>query len=108
MPAFTADDFFPESAADVVVENPRDVCVRLLSNLTVGDPVRIGKATWKVWRTVGVTVWMTKAGTQGKKLYQLVPSGFSPCTFEVHEVYPGSGAIIPRSGPLARGRIENT
>lgn len=106
MPTFTADDFFPEDAQDAE-ESPRDRCAKLASELAVGDVVRVDRSVWQVWRTRGGTVHLTKVGTKGKKLYQLAVSSFEPCHYEVHEINPGSGDIIPRMSPIAKGVLSH-
>lgn len=97
-------DFFGDEEVEASV-NPYDECVKRLSGLNVGDAVRVGRTTWRVWRVRGVEVYLTKAGTKGKKLYQLTLGSVSPCVFEVHEINPGSGAIIPRMSPIAQGLL---
>lgn len=104
MPTFTADDFFPEDAD--AEESPRDRCAKLASGLEVGDVVRVDRSVWQVWRTRGGTVYLTKVGTKGKKLYQLTVGSLEPCHYEVHEINPGSGEIIPRMSPLAKGVLQ--
>lgn len=100
----TAEDFFPE-VEPAAEDSARDRCAKLASELSVGDVVRVGRSVWKVWRTHGVTVYLTKAGTKGKKLYQLTLGSFEPCVYEVHEINPGSGEIIPRMSPIAKGTL---
>lgn len=97
-------DFFEDEEDSA--PNPYDACVRQLDGLGVGDVVRVGRSLWSVWRTRGVEIYLTKHGTQGKKLYQLKLASAAPCVFEVHEINPGSGEIIPRLSPIASGPLQ--
>lgn len=97
-------DFFEEEESSA--PNPYDECARQLEGLSVGDVVRVGRSTWSVWRKRGVEIYLTKHKTQGKKLYQLKLASAPPCIFEVHEINPGSGDIVPRLSPLASGPLR--
>jgi hypothetical protein len=98
-------DFFDDEE-DGRAPNPYNDCAMQLEGLEVGDVVRVGRVIWSVWRKRGVEVYLTKHATKGKKLYQLKLASAPPCVFEVHEINPGSGDIIPRLSPLASGPLR--
>lgn len=79
----------------------RDRAAAWLQGLTVGQDLKVGKHTFVVDRTYGVTVFLTKGKSKGKKLYKLEVSSLSPFTVDVREVWGGSGQLkdLP---PVAR------
>lgn len=83
-------------------ESPRDRCIRRLTALKKGDTVRIGKHKWTVWRSTGVSNIVTKAGTKGRKLYQINTTEIDRCCVEVIEVNPGTGEPLGKK-PAAKG-----
>jgi hypothetical protein len=98
---FDASDFFED--ADMREASPealaRDRCVRVLAALQVGQTLYIDRTAWRVEASNGLTVYITKG--KGKKLYTLVTVGFEPCTFDVSEVWPGSGQLKEGVAPVA-------
>jgi hypothetical protein len=82
----------------------RDDCIRALSALQKGDVVAVGKSRWQVERNIGVTNYVVKHGTKGRKLYRLWPvEPVDRCCLEVREVFPGSGDLMPDKKPAAKG-----
>lgn len=61
--------------------------------------MKVGKHTFVVESTHGVTVYITKG--KGKKLYKLDVASLAPLTVDVREVWGGSGQLkdLP---PVAR------
>ena len=92
------DDLFPEQTAPSA-PSPRDLCISSVESLPVDSVVAVGGKAWQVWRSQGVTKYLTKAGTKAKKLYRLHLTGNEPCCVEVKEVNPGSGEF--KAGPAA-------
>jgi len=101
------EGFDSEDDTPVRAITPRDAASLVLSSLQAGDVVRVGKTRWEIFRVTGVYVLATKAGTSGKKLYQISVSSFEPLEFEVSEIYGGSGqrkdAPPVAVGPLTEG-----
>jgi hypothetical protein len=85
-----ADDLFPETGSKA--PSPRDLCATQIERLAAGSVVAVGGKAWQVWRSQGLTKYLTKAGAKGKKLYRLHATEVEPrCCVEVREVEPGSG-----------------
>jgi hypothetical protein len=81
----------------------RDRCARALA-LRVGDVLSVGKTRWLVERAHGVTSYVVKQGSKGRKLYSPTVTEIDPqCCIEVREVWPGSGDPMPGVKPAARG-----
>jgi hypothetical protein len=105
MDAFDMFDVFDDQEP-VPELSDRDICAQVLTGLKAREEFKVGGQKWVVWRVTGGTVLMTKAGTAGKKLYQLVVAKLEPCLFEVYEVSPGSGTIFTPGQPTAEGPRE--
>lgn len=83
----------------------RDRCIRALS-LKKGDIVSVGKSRWEVERSRGVTSYVTKVGTKGKKLYTFVTTEIDRCCIEVRQVFPGSGDVMQDKKAVAKGCLD--
>jgi hypothetical protein len=78
-----------------------------LSSLRKGDVVVVGKHRWQVERNIGVTNYVIKHGTKGRKLYTFHVTDPDRCCLEVREVFPGSGDLMPDKRPAAKGCAVN-
>ena len=93
---------FEEFEFEEVSESPRDRCARRLSDLKKNDVVTVGKSRWKIWRSTGITNIVTKAGTKGRKLYDLHVTDIERCCIEVREISPGMGEWLGKPA-VAKG-----
>ena len=83
-----------------------DYCAMKLSRLAAGDIVTVGRTRWQVFRNRGVTNYITKEGSKGRKLYTLHATSLDPCCIEVREVFGGSGDLMDKPA-VARGCAPN-
>ena len=101
---FEGVDFFDVGDADEEESPPS--CYQRLQRLEVGDEVRVCRVIFVVWRTNGGgTIYLTRAGTRGKKLYTIRVTEIEGCHVEVLEVWPGSGDIKEGLKPAATGSL---
>lgn len=103
----TGFDLF-EDMAEAPEPTARDIVAKTLGGLVKGDTVRVGRSAWTVWRAHGLTVYVTKAGSAGRKLYVLRPADSvldGTHDVEVLEVSPGSGNLLG-GPPAAVGPLE--
>ena len=99
--AIDFDDVF-DTAAPPAPLSPRDRCARRLT-LKRDDVVTVGKTRWRVEKATGVTAFVVKDGSKGRKLYTLHVTNIDACCIEVREVNGGSGTIKPDVPPVATG-----
>lgn len=82
----------------------RDNLARAMTR-AVGDVLTVDNKRWRVERARGVTCFVVRDGTKGRKLYTLVATDLELETVDVVEVWPGSGESkgLPA---VASGRIS--
>jgi hypothetical protein len=99
------EDFFPEvrelSPEEKAESEARTRAWRFLESQQPGQQLKVGRHKFVIWRSRGSEVFMTKAGSKGRKLFKLEVSSFHPVTFEVVEVSGGSGEKLGKP-PVAR------
>jgi hypothetical protein len=95
-------DFFPNDDP----ANREPSCSDRLAALKRDTVFTVGKVRWRVSQNHGITSYVVKAGTKGKKLYLLRPTdteSLRKCCVEVVEVSGGSGKVLPGQPAAARG-----
>lgn len=105
-PGFDVADLFPETEAEARVSSRRDLCASLIASFDKGGEIEVDGTRWRVETSYGVTKYLVKAGTKGKKLYTLRVTDTEDCCVEVLEVWPGSGDIKKDVPPAAVGCLR--
>jgi hypothetical protein len=99
------EDFFPKvrelSPEEKAESEARTKAWRFLESQQPGQLLKVGRHKFVIWRSRGSEVFMTKAGSKGRKLFKLEVSSFHPVTFDVVEVSGGSGTSLGKP-PIAR------
>lgn len=71
----------------------REEIMATLSKMRRDDIVTVSNTKWKVFNANGVSVYVTKLGTKGKKFYKLEVMSFLPKKIGVFQVLEGGDKL---------------